>query len=177
MKKYYEILEVNPKASIEVIEKAYKVLVKKYHPDAYEGEGKKYAEQRLRDINEAYKILSDEFLREQYDFEIQKEITEERNIKENHKKSNKLKHVLFEKEKQKDMSETKITNSVGTYKGLLEVTSTLFKNRPKINLKDLKREDYIAVGLTVIIMITLGIILWFIPVTNGFIKDMLPFLK
>ena len=75
MKKYYEILEVNPKASIEVIEKAYKVLVKKYHPDAYEGEGKIYAEQRLRDINEAYKILSDEFLREQYDAELQKETT------------------------------------------------------------------------------------------------------
>ena len=177
MKKYYEILEVNPKASIEVIEKAYKVLVKKYHPDAYEGEEKIYAEQRLRDINEAYKILSDEFLREQYDFEFQKEKTEERIIKENNKKNNKLKHVFFEKEKHNDMSETKIKNNIGTYKGILEVTSTLFKNRPKINLKDLKREDYISAGLTAIIMITLGIILWFIPATNGFIKDMLPFLK
>ena len=75
------------------------------------------------------------------------------------------------------MPETKIKSNVGTYKGIIEVTSTLFKNRPKINLKDLKREDYIAVGLTAIIMITLGIILWFIPATNGFIKDMLPFLK
>lgn len=177
MKKYYEILEVNPKASIEVIEKAYKVLVKKYHPDAYEGEEKINAEQKLRDINEAYKILSDEFLREQYDFELKKEITEERIIKENNKKNNKLKHVFFEREKHNDMPETKIKSNVGTYKGIIEVTSTLFKNRPKINLKDLKREDYIAVGLTAIIMITLGIILWFIPATNGFIKDMLPFLK
>ena len=38
MKNYYEILEVNQKASSEVIEKAYKVLVKKYHPDLYNGE-------------------------------------------------------------------------------------------------------------------------------------------
>ena len=33
MKNYYEILQVNEKASSEIIEKAYKVLVKKYHPD------------------------------------------------------------------------------------------------------------------------------------------------
>ena len=46
MKKYYEILEVNPKASIEIIEKAYKVLAKKYHPDLYEGDKKIYAEMR-----------------------------------------------------------------------------------------------------------------------------------
>ena len=33
VKNYYEILEVDSKASPEVIEKAYKTLVKKYHPD------------------------------------------------------------------------------------------------------------------------------------------------
>ena len=33
MKNYYEILEVSQNASPEVIEKAYKALVKKYHPD------------------------------------------------------------------------------------------------------------------------------------------------
>ena len=73
MKNYYEILEVNPKASKEIIEKAYKVLIKKYHPDLYKGESRIYAEEQTRQINEAYKILSDEFLREQYDKEIEKE--------------------------------------------------------------------------------------------------------
>ena len=63
MKKYYEILEVNPNASIEIIEKAYKVLAKKYHPDLYVGNERTFAEKKMRDINEAYKILSDEFLR------------------------------------------------------------------------------------------------------------------
>ena len=57
------------------------------------------------------------------------------------------------------------------------MTKEIFKNRPKISIKDFKREDYIAIGLTAIIMITLGIILWFIPATNGFIRDMLPFLN
>ncbi|MBO6244107.1 MAG: DnaJ domain-containing protein, partial [Clostridia bacterium] len=33
MKNYYEILEINENASQEIIEKVYKVLVKKYHPD------------------------------------------------------------------------------------------------------------------------------------------------
>ena len=73
MKKYYEILEVNEKASQEIIEKAYKTLVKKYHPDLYSTVQKKEAELKLKDINEAYNILSDSFLRHQYDLELEKE--------------------------------------------------------------------------------------------------------
>ena len=179
MKKYYEILEVNPKASIEVIEKAYKVLAKKYYPDAYEGEEKIYAEQKLRDINEAYKILSDEFLREQYDGELRKEIIEERIFKEKKKKSNKQNHhIFYEKKKENsDITKKKEKSNIGTYKGLLEVTNEVFKNRPKIKLKDLKKEDYIAICLTVVTMIIILVVMWFIPFTNGFIRSMLPFLK
>ena len=40
MKKYYEILEVDKNASQEVIEKAYKTLAKKYHPDLQQGSKK-----------------------------------------------------------------------------------------------------------------------------------------
>ena len=176
MKKYYEILEVNPKASIEVIEKAYKVLVKKYHPDAYEGEGKIYAEQRLRDINEAYKILSDEFLREQYDAELQKEMTFNYIYKEENKQKISRKIRRFDKNIEED-KEKKIKSDLGTYKGVLNVAKMVFKNKPKFNVKELKKEDFIAMGLTAVIAIIVGVILWFIPATNGFIKDMLPFLK
>lgn len=176
MKKYYEILEVNPKASIEVIEKAYKVLARKYHPDLYEGEKKIYAEKKMKEINEAYKILSDDFLREQYDSEIKKE-TEYENVNKYQKS-----YKQTENEKKKKFldnnSETKIkTNDVGTYRGILGVTKAVFQNRPKINLKDLKKEDYIAMSLTAIIMIVVLVVMWFIPFTNGFIKSMLPFLK
>ena len=52
MKNYYEILEVNQKASKEIIEKAYHVLVKKYHPDLYDGLKKQYAEKKIKEINE-----------------------------------------------------------------------------------------------------------------------------
>ena len=73
MKDYYGILEVNEKASQEIIEKAYRTLVKKYHPDLYSSIEKIEAEKKLKDINEAYNILSDSFLRSQYDLELQKE--------------------------------------------------------------------------------------------------------
>ena len=41
MKNYYEILEVDKKASEEIIEKAYRALAKRYHPDLQNGEIKK----------------------------------------------------------------------------------------------------------------------------------------
>ena len=72
MKNYYDILQVNPKASPEIIEKAYHFLAKKYHPDMQSDEIEKLrCEQILKDLNEAYYVLSDVFLREQYDKELQ----------------------------------------------------------------------------------------------------------
>lgn len=179
MKKYYEILEVNPKASIEIIEKAYKVLTRKYHPDLYEGEKKIYAEQKMRDINEAYKILSDDFLREQYDSELKKEQEYNNDIYRNKDKDNSPRKSIFKKKMQERNDGLKAQKSeIGTYRGLLGITKELYKNRPKFkNIKDLQREDYIAAGITAVIMIVILVALWFIPFTNSFIKDMLPFLK
>ena len=63
---YYDLLEISKKASPEVIEKAYKALVKKYHPDLYEGD-KFEAEKILKKINEAYEVLSNSEKRAAYD--------------------------------------------------------------------------------------------------------------
>lgn len=57
-KNYYKILEVDSSASPEVIEKAYKTLAKKYHPDLQEESQKESASEKLKEINEAYEILS-----------------------------------------------------------------------------------------------------------------------
>ena len=57
MKTLYEVLEVSEKASKEVIEKAYKVLVKKYHPDLQDASNKEEADKKMKEINEAYSIL------------------------------------------------------------------------------------------------------------------------
>ena len=67
MKNYYDLIEVSQKASPEVIEKAYKTLVKKYHPDLQPENNKKNAEQKIKDINEAYEILSDKNKKAEYD--------------------------------------------------------------------------------------------------------------
>ncbi len=71
MKNYYETLEVDKKASPEVIEKAYKTLVKKYHPDLQNEENHVEYEEKMKEINEAYSVLSDDFKKANYDEQLQ----------------------------------------------------------------------------------------------------------
>ena len=66
-KNYYEILEVDRNASPEIIEKAYKTLAKKYHPDLQDEMHKKQAEETLKKINEAYETLSNPEQKALYD--------------------------------------------------------------------------------------------------------------
>ena len=73
METLYDILEVSRKASKEVIEKAYKTLAKKYHPDLQTAENKEIAEKRMKEINEAYDVLSDEQKRKEYDEKLEAE--------------------------------------------------------------------------------------------------------
>lgn len=73
MKNYYQILEVDRKASEEIIEKAYRTLAKKYHPDLQNTEMQKEYEEKMKAINEAYEILSNDFKRKQYDEDLQRE--------------------------------------------------------------------------------------------------------
>lgn len=87
MKDLYKVLEVDRKASIDVIEKAYKVLAKKNHPDLQSTqEAKKQAEEKIKKINEAYEILKDEEKRRKYDLELEQE--EKRNTINNTKYNN-----------------------------------------------------------------------------------------
>lgn len=72
-KNYYDILQINQNASPEIIEKAYKTLAKKYHPDLQEGRNKKEAEEILKEINEAYEILSNPEKKNLYDQNLKNE--------------------------------------------------------------------------------------------------------
>lgn len=66
-KNYYEILQIDKNASPEIIEKAYKTLAKKYHPDLQDEAHKKEAEEKFKIINEAYQTLSNPQLKASYD--------------------------------------------------------------------------------------------------------------
>lgn len=190
MKNYYEILEVNKKASKEVIEKAYKVLVKKYHPDLYKGEKQKYAEKKIRDINEAYDVLSDEFLKRQYDVELEREL--EKIYEQKYKMKNEENEQQFNNHtnqtksaSQRNASNNSYTNQeklskqeyrrkMSSFSGMIELTKELYKDKPKRDeLKKFTLKDIIAIIITIIVIILIGMILWLIPFTNSWMRELL----
>ncbi|NLY45766.1 MAG: J domain-containing protein [Tissierella sp.] len=64
-KDYYKILEVDKNSSQDEIKKSYRRLAKKYHPDLRPDD--KNAQEKFKEINEAYEVLGDEDKKKQYD--------------------------------------------------------------------------------------------------------------
>ena len=180
MKDYYEILEINKKASSEMVESAYKILSKKYKAENADSK-------KINDVIEAYKVLSDTFLREQYDLELDKEINA-KNINKSNNNTTKNSTETLKRKEQKEITRKENVveepkkkhkfikeNQFATARTLYGLSSDIFKfgKEAIINLKNKKmeREDWIAMGLTVVVMIIIGIILWFIPFTNGWMRE------
>lgn len=63
-KDYYQILEINRDADKDTIKRAYKQLALKYHPDVNNQPG---AEEKFKELTEAYAVLSDDEKKAQYD--------------------------------------------------------------------------------------------------------------
>lgn len=62
---YYEVLGLNKGASDDEIKKAYRQSVKKYHPDLHPGDTD--CEEKMKEVNEAYEVLSDKDKKARYD--------------------------------------------------------------------------------------------------------------
>ncbi len=60
---YYDLLQINPRAEVETIERVYRILAKRYHPDNQQTGNV----ERFRLLTEAYQLLSDPVRRKEYD--------------------------------------------------------------------------------------------------------------
>ncbi|WP_087494916.1 J domain-containing protein [Curvibacter sp. AEP1-3] len=70
MHSLYEILEVSPNASGDVIRAAYRCLAQKHHPDKLEQAAVRDRDKKMSDLNFAYSVLSDPAKRSKYDIQI-----------------------------------------------------------------------------------------------------------
>ena len=193
---YYDILEVNKNASPEIIEKAYKTLVKKYHPDLQENNLKNNYEEKIKKINEAYEILSNPEKRKNYDLQLQNnEISKEdynnlyneninlkneinylknninlnnsyqtQNVKNNIQQSQ---NTNYENNINQEDINQKINNAVN--KAYHDAYVQDLKNRGyKIKYKKTFK-DFLALILTVGVILIIVFVLWQIPFTRNYL--------
>lgn len=185
----YDVLEVSEKASSEVIEKAYKVLVKKYHPDLQTANNKEHAEAMMKKINEAYDILSDDTKRKEYDNKLiqirqqeemakqnfqEYETTNDQNNSDNgnsYKRNYEAERAKYEKKlmkeemaQRKKMQDDLNKEYQNAYENYLRNLGYKVKHRwTKENIRD--------IFIVIAIMILIIIILWFIPPTHEWMVE------
>lgn len=184
----YEILEVSENASMETINKIYKIQAKKYHPDLQTNEADKVkAEEKMKQINDAYSVLSDEQKRKEYDqkLEREREIKRQqdeqniinkvaRNYSEAQKRnqtnntinnnSNSQNNAVYYKQKSNENNNQRVYTEkdyIRDYnKKLRRFKAQLFGNKIKENLKAL------------VIMCIIAIFIWFFPPTHKLIMNL-----
>lgn len=162
VKDYYKILQLNSnRVSVEQIKDQYKELAKKYHPDV--NVGNPYAEERFKDIGEAYRILTDVNSRKKYDklwnANVGKKYSsskqESEGLEENH---NTFFSILFGETAEKNIKE-KIVKKKNAVKGEnietkidVSIDDAFIGAEKKIVLKDINGENK-----TIIVKIPEGI--------------------
>ena len=195
---YYDILEVSKNASPEIIEKAYKTLVKKYHPDLQQDENKNKYEEKIKKINEAYDILSDSEKRKKYDLNLKNtEISindynslyqENINLKNNlnilKEKLNYLNNIQNNYEinnlnynNLENNSENFLNNNLNSNKNNENYYKNIknnynnYNNLKLNNLFNFKKrlKDLLALIITILIFIFIFFILWHIPFTRNYL--------
>ena len=154
----YEILEVSEKASDEIIEKAYKTLAKKYHPDLQPAENKKIAEEKMKKLNDAYSILSDKRKREEYDAKLE-------NIRRQEEMQKQINTIKNQEYQQRE------TNSNTNVNYTPEYNYAYIKNQYEKQQFKKKLYNIRDIALTVLIIIGIFGLLWILPPTRKMIMD------
>lgn len=192
MQNYYEILEVNECASQEVIEKVYKIFIKKYHPDLYKDNQKLEMEEKIKTINEAYETLSDPEKRKKYDETIEEErknkYQEEFNNMNTSKNDTTKQYQKDEDEVNYDRNNKEenisndlngiMLNQLNRFENILSKYEQVFYNnyqeapqQEKVTTMDVVKYK-LKKGLMIFGIIALtGIILYFVPFTRAIIDN------
>ena len=181
----YDILEVSRKASKEVIDKAYKTLAKKYHPDLQTSENREYAEEMMKKINDAYDILSNEEKRNEYDRKLEEQ--EEQAIHyENMNYSNQNQNNIYRQQTVENESKSdefdwrrQFANlSPKEKKRLIKKIEKEANEEYRKQYEDYFRslgfrikhrwtfKDFLIIGLVILALAFIFLILWLIPPTH-----------
>ena len=180
MKNYYKILQIDKDASPEIIKVAYKLLVKKNHPDLKEGKEKIDAEEKIKQINEAYDILSNSTKKAEYDQTLANEaISQEQYnnlINENMhlKKELNYFHNLYNRNNYYKQKYTNMYDSNYTYQNNPDSSSSEIKDNSKFfqfkNIFDNFSEN-IKTLIALIITFLIIFIIIKIPFLNNFLLN------
>lgn len=191
-KNYYDILEINKNASPEIIEKAYKTLVKKYHPDLQDNNLKFEYEEKIKEINEAYEVLSDVEKKENYDLNLKNNeislddynnlINENINLK---KEINYLKNnTINENELNYNKNNYNIQNNINENIINEKINDAVNQAYYDAYIQDLKNrgykikykktfKDFLALIITILIICVVAFIIWQIPFTRNYLINLL----
>lgn len=185
----YEILEVSENASMETINKIYKIQAKRYHPDLQTNEADKLkAEEKMKQINDAYSVLSDEQKRKEYDQKLE----QEREIKRQQDEQNIINNVArnYSEAQRGEQTNNTVNNNSNVQNNTVYYKTR--NNESNNNQKVYTEKDYIrdynkklrrfrmqlfgknikdnlkALGIMFIIIL----IIWFFPPTHNFIVNL-----
>lgn len=171
-KNYYEILQINQNASSEIIEKAYKTLAKKYHPDLQEESKKSESEEILKEINEAYEVLSDPIKKKNYDMTLANSSISEENLNQLYNENQVLKkqlHNLQENTNNNAFFEEELQRA--RQKAYHDAYIQDLKNRGyKIRYKK-SFKDYGKNIISIILTFFILFLIYQIPFVKRFLKD------
>ena len=131
--------------------------------------------------------MSDSFLKEQYDIELEKEKQEKYKKMYGEQNYSTERGTHYQPSKPNPNTQNKRTEpqnnqtqqvtkkpQIGTLDSAIELVKELYHDRPKRQeYKEMTKKDIIAILLTIVVVLVIGLILWAIPFTNGWMRELL----